>query len=560
MCAARPNRREFLRGAVGVAVVAAAGPALSACSNGSPDSGGPASASGAASSKVALPDYVPFTKVTPDLPGTADGVDPGYLAFPKSLVALDHDGAAGGSEVVALTSGISMAPPGVGKNRFWQELNKRLDGDVKVIFPDVGANYTAKLATTLAGGDIPDYVQIMPSPFLGILPPPNLPEVLSSTFQDLTEFVSGSAIEDYPNLANISTTSWRNSVINGRIYGIPTPKGVCGNAMMVREDLRKKLGAPEEISSGEDFMALCRALSSQKDNRWASPVATPLIQYFQEMLEVPNTWAVDQGKFTSAYEVEGTKKAIGLVKQMWDEGLIFPDAYAGGPSGYKLIGTDKVGLNYNWYAQWTAAIRDYRNTNPEFDLAGIPAPKYDGGGLAPHYLDVGIQSLTAVKKSEPARVRQLLKVADWLAAPFGTEENKFLAYGIEGWDYKLEDGNPILTPNGTSEITGMALSKIATPPYKIYQAGSTPADVQKIYDYQKAVVPGGVANPTVGLTSNTELNKGAALVKALTDLQGDIIQGRKPLSAWDDGVRTWRQQGGDQIRSEYETSYEEAHA
>ena len=40
-------------------------------------------------------------------------------------------------------------------------------------------------------------------------------------------------------------------------------------------------------------------------------------------------------------------------------------------------------------------------------------------------------------------------IMDWLAAPFGSEEDMLLHYGIADQDYKLDPkGNPIPSPDG----------------------------------------------------------------------------------------------------------------
>lgn len=41
------------------------------------------------------------------------------------------------------------------------------------------------------------------------------------------------------------------------------------------------------------------------------------------------------------------------------------------------------------------------------------------------------------------------------------------------------------------------------------------------------------------------------------NLQNDILQGREPVSAWDDGVATWKSGGGDTIRDEFQAAMEE---
>lgn len=68
-----------------------------------------------------------------------------------------------------------------------------------------------------------------------------------------------------------------------------------------------------------------------------------------------------------------------------------------------------------------------------------------------------------------------------------------------------------------------------------------------------------VRNPTVGLYSDSQGSKGGQIDEKLTDVRSDVFQGRKPMSAWDEGVKEWKRNGGDQIKKEYEESYAEFH-
>jgi putative aldouronate transport system substrate-binding protein len=70
---------------------------------------------------------------------------------------------------------------------------------------------------------------------------------------------------------------------------------------------------------------------------------------------------------------------------------------------------------------------------------------------------------------------------------------------------------------------------------------------------QKAV-PLSEPNPTLGLVSQTAINRAPALSQLNTDYQNGIIMGNrsiKDMKAWRD---RWRDTGGDKMRSEYEDS------
>ena len=65
-----------------------------------------------------------------------------------------------------------------------------------------------------------------------------------------------------------------------------------------------------------------------------------------------------------------------------------------------------------------------------------------------------------MKQASPDRIRELLRILDWVAAPFGTQEDLLLSYGLSGTDYTLDaDNQPKPTPTGTTN----ALRAVAAP-------------------------------------------------------------------------------------------------
>ena len=70
----------------------------------------------------------------------------------------------------------------------------------------------------------------------------------------------------------------------------------------------------------------------------------------------------------------------------------------------------------------------------------------------------------------------------------------------------------------------------------------------------------GIKSPTVGLYSNTYAQKGSTLNRAFNDGINRILYGRASVSSLDDLAQSWRTNGGDQIRAEYEQALQQAHA
>lgn len=301
-------------------------------------------------------------------------------------------------------------------------------------------------------------------------------------------------------------------------------------------------------------------MTDAKNNRWATSGPVALVGFFQEMLGAPNEWRIDGGKFTSTHETEETKKAIDLVRQMWADGLVYPDAFSTKLSPYRTLPTGRIAMMYGGWLQWGATMRDNVPLDSNYRVSAIAPPKFDGGGLAQKHLSQPLSVIVAMKKNaDKDRIRQLLKVANWFAAPFGTEEFQFCRFGIPDYHFTMKNGAPVLTDAGTREVTGLPRDFIGNSgSMVIWQPAGMPEVIRATYEYQKKVVPDGIKHPLTGLYSETDSMTRAATLKKLQDLQSDIIQGRKPLSAWDEGVAAWRKDAGDTVRNEYQDSYQRA--
>ena len=147
----------------------------------------------------------------------------------------------------------------------------------------------------------------------------------------------------------------------------------------------------------------------------------------------------------------------------------------------------------------------------------------------------------------------LLRVLNWMAAPFGTEEYLFRKFGLPGRHYTLKGTDPVLTEAGGSEVClgEFPIQYLADGGYPVYFPGH-PEAVDVAYNHLKAILPTAILQPTYGLYSPTQSTKGKVFDTRFDALTKDIQLGRADLSAWDKAVADWRKSGGDAIRHEYE--------
>ena len=188
----------------------------------------------------------------------------------------------------------------------------------------------------------------------------------------------------------------------------------------------------------------------------------------------------------------------------------------------------------------------------------IVTPFGHDGGKVVHLLGKSSDSLTVFNKASPERIKELLGIVNYLVAPFGTQENLLLNYGIKVRDFTLDaKGNPILTQTGMAEVTTFPIWRMSAPPPVIFDANDAEfASVAS--DAQRAALAVGLSSPVAGLFSRTGSQKAALLNQPLTDALYSIIFGREPVSTLDGAVKQWRANGGDQIRSELEQALQES--
>ncbi|MFB6705365.1 hypothetical protein ACFCW6_11720 [Streptomyces sp. NPDC056333] len=536
------SRRGFM-GAAGIAGLTVAGlSSLTACGSGATVSKGGAKAS----AKLKLPTYVAAQTAPADLAGNAAGLDATYLRYPKKLTKSVAKAPGDGSRITALTETFTTPAPAQGKNAYWQELNKRLGSQFDMtIVVEEGAGYPGKFNAIVASGDIPDLVWFPPNQGLQ-----HVPELLDAKFHDLTPHLSGDAVKKYPNLANLPTTAWKTAVINGKIRGVAVAYGSMGQVYVVNQDFWKPVGGAE-FTSAEDFLAKGKELLDAKRNKYVlEPAYVNHVGQFAQWFGAPAAWRLEGGKLTHLYETEEYLEAVAFAVKVRKAGLFWPDPNLS--TTMEKVAQGSLGAYVQSFPSFLTDVKTY-----DFPF-GVIVPFAGKAGATPSYtLGYGSVGYTAIsKKADTKRVEMLLRVLDYLAAPFGTEERLFLDNGVEGTHYtRTSNGDIKLTAKGNAEAvtTAMPLAFLANTPEYIYLPGKSEL-ASKIHGWQEELLKLGKANPTSGHFSDTSTKKSASIGTAVSDTVLDVVAGRKPVSAFQDQVKKWRSGGGDQMRAEYEAS------
>jgi putative aldouronate transport system substrate-binding protein len=530
---------------------------LAACGAGPRPTTGPASsASGASSANAKRPSYIPVQDgPKPDLPARADGVDAGYFKFPQTLFKSVKDAPGKGEDVTLMTNLIQGAVVALDQNSAWQAVNKDMGLTVRQRLYGSG-DYRNGLNTTIAGGDLPDTIYNSPQKYI-----PSLPSFLQAQCADLTPFLGGDAVKDYPNLANFPTPCWAETVINGAIYAVPVPRAPFLNAFLVRQDLadQAQLQAPK---SADEFKKFLVALTNAQQNHFGLAAAgtsgfgfglgsqSPLLMIFG----VPNNWGLDQsGKLVKDFETDEYKAAVSYARELWSAGVWHPDSrtLSGTTLSTALRGGQAAVASHSFgalIAQWPLLAGE----NPAARLRVIHPFSADGKAKPIYHTGPSNFGMSFIKKGSTDRVKLLLRVLNYIASPFSSQEWALLNYGVEGVHYSRDaQGVPVLNEKGKAEVLS-TWKYITNNPQVLYDTNRSQDYATNIQEDEKAMADVAISDPTLGFYSASYSAQQALLDQALSDGVSDIVIGRSELTALDGLLKDWRNNGGDKGRAEYQ--------
>lgn len=560
------TRRSFIAATSGLAAAGLAVPLLSACGVSPRPGTGPSATPGSASSSTArtakMPAYVQIKEgPKPDLPGRADGVDAGYFTFPRTLFKAVKEAPGKGEDVTLMTNLIQGAVVALDQNAAWQAVNKDCGLTVRQRLYGSG-DYRNGLATTIAGGDLPDTIYNPPQKFI-----PSLPSFLQTQCAELTPYLAEDAVKDYPNLANIPTPCWAETVFNGAIYAVPVPRAPFLNAFLVRQDLadQAQLAAP---TSADEFKKFVVALTMAQQNHFGLAAAgaggfgfslgsqAPLLMVFG----APNNWALDKsGTLTKDFETDAYRAAVSFARELWSAGAWHPDSrtLTGTTLSTALRGGQAAVASHSFgalIAQWSLLA----NENPAARLRVIHPFSADGKTKPIYHTGPSNFGMSFVKKASADRVKLLLRVLNYIASPFGSQEWALLNYGVEGVHHTRDaQGVPTLTEKGRAEVL-TTWKYITNNPQVLFDVNRSREYATDIQADEKAMADVAIPDPTLGFYSPSYAAQQALLDQVMADGVADIVVGRSPLTELTKLVSQWRTNGGDKARAEYQEAISRA--
>ncbi len=223
------------------------------------------------------------------------------------------------------------------------------------------------------------------------------------------------------------------------------------------------------------------------------------MQYLRNMLSIPNFWSYDGTRMQSWWTAPEQEQALAAGRQLVSEGLINPDAFSA-PQKKTWFGTGKAYFTTDAFSGWGSYYSSHTRGDG-FRIGGATIPAFDGNGSGRMWLSFPSYGTSGISVDARTRIPTLLRIADYLAAPFGSIEYLQAHYGTAGTDYTMKNRNPVATSSGSAG-SQLGTDYIVDAPEVNYIPGQ-PEAVRDVDTLLRTLVPQALTDDAVYLFSPT---------------------------------------------------------
>lgn len=424
--------------------------------------------------------------------------------------------------------------------------------------------------------------------------PKDMPDIISfpsrdntfiqnvAAYWDLTDYVADA--ENYPNLAAPGAMGvYKNSAVDGRVYGIFRSRAYPRAGIYYRSDIAEKVGITKEPETVAELTELAEALAGYSEDTYALNMignyVAGTINIITVAMGAPNTWGVDENNNVyPAHEHPAYLEGLKWLRHLYEIGGIAPDFVTRTSTDW-----DNYERTENCFMRFDCNDNAHRQQEWFEQNKGVPANesifaeigglKNDNGEIRVWPQNAGYNGMIAVTKAvSEEKLPKVLKFLDWCNT---AEGQNVLNSGLEGVTYWInEDGCAQAYPLDIDPSTeeGAAAQKaqsdknvtilgsinqlhMGTTGDQLIPSKHTPLRDEYAANntyYSQFVI----ANPCLTLTSEQYILVGKTLDTLLNDAAVQYIAGLidddELASYWEE----WSEQGGEQIKAEYSAAYQ----
>lgn len=432
------------------------------------------------------------------------------------------------------------------------------------------SGYGEMTSLTLADSKNMPEVMVMQGPRDAI----TISSARAGAFWDLTDLIA-----QYPNLAAGQQSTYDNTAIDGRIYGIYRARAYARAGIYYRNDYAAKAGVDKVPTTVQEFKDLCMAMANNLDDVYVINMCKYVagtIGITTVMCGAPYQYGVDaEGKLYPAFEDEHFQEGLDFLRELYAAGGIDPnfmtiesgnwnDAERSNPPK-ALMRLDCLDNGYR-YQEWLQENMGASNVEGEEIVTLLTALPYEEGKIQIWPQNTGASGEIVITKAvSEEKLPKVLAFLDWCNS---AEGQTLLNCGLQDVTYWIHaDGYRYTYPEGEETNSAQYANYTNTVQHSLNQLGMnvngdlTPATAatplrawynQNLIDNAKYVI----ADPCLTLDSETNTLMGKTLADDVEAAQVQYIAGKIDLNGLKAAYQEWYDMGGDMILAEYQAAYD----
>ena len=474
------------------------------------------------------------------------------------------EGQAASSELTVMAPLFGTAPDPGGELQ--QAVEKLIGKKLKITWVP-NAEYGDKSNVTLASDKIPDVMVANEKS------PSFVKAAEAGAFWDLT-----GKLDKYPNLKPANEQTAKNSMTNGKTYGIYRVRPLLRSGIVIRKDWLAKLGL-KEPQTVDDLYTIAKAFTDQdpdgngkKDTygliipKWPGNYASASpYDVIETWFGAPNGWGERDGKLVPGFDTPEFLTANTWLRKWVQEGLVNPDfATLDSANWNDPFVQGKGGMIIDVNVRATQLLDLFKEKNPkDFDKVTLVGNLKRSDGQKSSYPFTGYNMVMAISKQHIRSEDQLDQVLQTLDKLESKEGSILLTNGIEGRNFKADgqyavpinaddpkvkaiqnDVDKAFIQLGTRASVGLGAYALR-PNDEASRAMRAKFDVLMNEDLKTAVF-----NPALSVIAPTAVAKGQTLDTIIPDARIKYLSGAITEDQLKAQIKRWYDGGGTQIVQE----------
>ena len=490
------------------------------------------------------------------------------VAVSTALLASACSGGGDGDEGQAASSELTVMAPLFGtapdpSGELQQAVEKQIGKKLKITWVP-NAEYGDKSNVTLASDKIPDVMVANEKS------PSFVKAADAGAFWDLT-----GKLDKYPNLKPVDEQTAKNSMTNGKTYGIYRIRPLLRSGIVIRKDWMAKLGLkdPETV---DDLYAIAKAFAERdpdgngkKDTygliipKWPGNYASASpYDVVETWFGAPNGWGERDGKLVPGFDTPEFLAANRWLRKWVTEGLVNPDfATLDSANWNDPFVQGKGGMIIDVNVRATQLLDLFKEKNPkDFDKVTLIGNLKRSDGQKFSYPFTGYNMVMAISKQHIRTDEQLDQVLQTLDKLESKEGSILLANGIEGRNFKADgkyavpinqDDPKVKAIQNDVDKAFIQLGTRAAVGVSAYQPRPSDAasrEMRERFDIlMNEDLKTAVFNPALSVIAPTAVAKGQTLDTIVPDARIKYLSGAITEDQLKAQIKRWYDGGGTEI-------------